>query len=352
MESEDASGGLPLLDEVDWDKFGEEAEESVVESQAEPGVEPQADAEVYCSHGMPLSGSCFMCADEISAQIAAGAPACGDGVVDRQPVGSNDGSKSSNLNAFLDFSRQYVRANGVCSNADIIHNYTLFLKENEIYDKSKVFKEYFLTRPDKLVKMWHSENACIGDDALIKIRQSKKIMQVVKSAWRILRTQLEKMLKDWIRGLTDKQTATEAELLKEAVVHFHKVKDNYEDLAGWPDHGSEIDQECLGAIVPGHIMLREWQKIKKDPSKLVTFEKSKSEKSNPAEARESNPAEARESKRQAHWYEPEWAGAYFHTSPLVPAPMKKKVDQPKAAGGCPHGHLTVYTCRVCRPQKP
>jgi len=272
-----------------------------------------------------------MCADEISAQIVAGAPACEDSVVDRQPVGSNDGSKSSNLKAFLDFSRQYVRANGVCSNADIIHNYTLFLKENEIYDKSKVFKEYFLRRPDKLVKMWHSENACIGDEALIKIQQRKKIMQVVKSAWRILRTQLEKMLKDWIRGLTDKQTATEAELLTEAVVHFHKVKDNYEDLAGWPDHGSEIDQECLGAIVPGHIMLREWQKIKKDPSKLVTFEKSKSEKSNPAEARESNPAEARESKRQAYWYEPEWAGA---------------------AGGCPHGHLTVYTCRVCRPQKP
>jgi len=331
MENEDASGGLPLLDEVDWDKFGEEEEEPGVEPRAEPGVEPQAEAEVYCSHGMPLSGSCFMCADEISAQIVAGAPACEDSVVDRQPVGSNDGSKSSNLKAFLDFSRQYVRANGVCSNADIIHNYTLFLKENEIYDKSKVFKEYFLRRPDKLVKMWHSENACIGDEALIKIQQRKKIMQVVKSAWRILRTQLEKMLKDWIRGLTDKQTATEAELLTEAVVHFHKVKDNYEDLAGWPDHGSEIDQECLGAIVPGHIMLREWQKIKKDPSKLVTFEKSKSEKSNPAEARESNPAEARESKRQAYWYEPEWAGA---------------------AGGCPHGHLTVYTCRVCRPQKP
>ena len=206
------------------------------------------------------------------------------------------------------------------------------------------------------------------------------------SAWSVLRNKLDEVLKNWIRGLTNKETATEAELLKEAVEHFHRVKDNFEESAGWPDHCPEIDQECLGAIFPGYVMLHEWLKIKKDPSELICFE---------------------ETNKSFFRHEPEWAGASISSPhgnltstygicqqssrlieprsvepepavsaisrPVEPEPAVSAISRPvepeqtvsesstakkgkahKACDEYPHGHLpvTVYTCRVCRPQNP
>ena len=49
----------------------------------------------------------------------------------------------------------------------------------------------------------------------------------------------------------DKEIVTEAELLDVAVEHIHKSRVGRADSDHWPNHGPDIDRECLDHAIPG-----------------------------------------------------------------------------------------------------
>ena len=84
-----------------------------------------------------------------------------------------------------------------------------------------------------------------------------------------MRPVLEELLAAWLRErpLMDKEIVTEAELLNAAVEHIHKSSVGRADMAHWPNHGPEMDSECLAHAIPGCTLLSEWSKINSDKAK-------------------------------------------------------------------------------------
>ena len=56
--------------------------------------------------------------------------------------------------------------------------------------------------------------------------------------------------------------------LDAAVEHIQKFSVGRPDLAHWPNHGPDIDRDCLDHTIPGCALLREWSKISKTRTHL------------------------------------------------------------------------------------
>ena len=53
--------------------------------------------------------------------------------------------------------------------------------------------------------------------------------------------------------------------------HIHKSSIGRADMAHWPNHGPDMDRECLAHAIPGCTLLSEWSKIKHNPHSSVRF---------------------------------------------------------------------------------
>ena len=54
--------------------------------------------------------------------------------------------------------------------------------------------------------------------------------------------------------------------------HIHKSSIGRADMAHWPNHGPDMDRECLAHAIPGCTLLSEWSKIKQNPDTCVRFD--------------------------------------------------------------------------------
>ena len=125
------------------------------------------------------------------------------------------------------------------------------------------FPHLFERRPDWLITMWSAYN--------VQVLHASRQMRTLRAGWRAMRPVLEELLAAWLRErpLMDKEIVTEAELLNAAVEHIHKSSVGRADMAHWPNHGPEMDSECLAHAIPGRTLLSEWSKIKQNSDTCV-----------------------------------------------------------------------------------